>query len=238
MESNIPEQLKRYKKDPLDILDGRVLPPAYPRDVKLKKLSHIAGTINKGRPAKYPCAEALQYAVELYMERFDQTIPRDEEWRKRYPSIYPTIPGLVYALGFASKDEFKRQAQRDEGFKFVVEQAFTRIEEFKNDLLLKGGNSTTGAMHDLVNHHGWTTKVEQNTTLNAGSDLAALVQALQGKVLRPVLPIQDNEEIEDAEYAETEANAEEVDEVSTQAFPNSEEYAEDGEIEDSMEDLL
>ena len=238
MQNDIPDYLKQYKKDPLDILDGRVLPPAYPKGEKIKKLSHIAGTINKGRPAKYPCAEALQYAVDLYMERFDRTIPRDEEWRKRYPSTYPTIPALVYALGFASKDELKRQANRDEGFEFVVKQAFTRIEEFKNDLLLQGGGTTTGAMHDLVNHHGWTTKVEQNTTVNAGSDLAALVQALQGKVLRPVLPIYDDEEIEEADYEEAEAYAEAVDEDTTQSFPTSEEYAEDGEIEDDLEDLL
>jgi hypothetical protein len=238
MQDETPEYLKKYKKDPLDILGERVLPPTYPKGVKIKKLSNIAGTINKGRPAKYPCAEALQYAVDLYFERFDRTIPRDEEWHKRYPSTYPTVPGLVYALGLASKDELKRQAQRDEGFKFVVEEAFTRIETVKNDLLLQGGSTTTGAMHDLVNHHGWTTKVEQNTTVNAGSDLAALVQALQGKVLRPVLPINDDEEIEDAEYAETETYAEEVDEETIQSFPTSEEYAEDGEITDDIEDLL
>lgn len=233
-----PDYLKQYKKDPLDILGERVLPPSYPEGHKTKRLSTLG---NKGRPSKYPCAEAMQYAIDLYFERFDRTIVRDEEWHKRYPSTYPTVPGMVYALGFASKDELKRQIARGDDFEFVVNQALTRIETTKNDLLLQGGSTTTGAMHDLVNHHGWTTKVEQNTTVNAGSDLAALVQALQGKVLRPVLPIHEDEEIEDAEFeyeTETEADAEAVDEEITQSFPSSEEYAEDAEIADDIEDLL
>jgi len=234
MNDETPDYLKQYKKHPQEILGDRVLPPAYPEGYKTKKMSTLS---NKGRPTKYPCAEAMQYAIDLYLERFDQTIERDAEWHKAFPSTYPTVPGLAYALGFSRKDEFQRQSARGEDFAAVIGQAMLKIEEVKNDLLLKGGNTTTGAMHDLTNHHGWTTKVEQNTTIGAGGDLAALVQALQGKVLRPVLPIREDEEIEEAEY-ETETYAEEVDEETTQTFPNTEEYAEDGELEDDIEDLL
>lgn len=233
MQDETPEYLRQYKKHPQEILGERVLPPTYPEGYKFKKMS----TMLKGRPSQYPCAEAMQYAVDLYFEQFDPSIERDAEWYKAHPSQYPTVPGLVYALGFSRKDELKRQAARGEDFAYVIDRALTNIETVKNDLLLRGGNTTTGAMHDLVNHHGWTTKVEQNTTVSAGGELAALVQALQGKVLRPVLPIRDDEEIEEADY-ETETYAEEVDEETTQSFPHTEEYAEDGEIEDDIEDLL
>jgi len=234
MQNETPDFLLQYKKTPGEILGERVLPPTYPEGFKTKKGSTLAG---KGRPAKYPCAEALQYAIDLYFERFDRTIERDADWHKTYPSTYPTVPGLAFALGFSRKDEFQRQSARGEDFAAVIGQAMLKLEEVKNDLLLNGGSTTTAAMHDLVNHHGWTTKVEQNTTVSAGGDLAALVQALQGKVLRPVLPIRENEEIEEAEY-EVEDYAEEVDEESTQTFPHPEEYAEDAQLEDNIEDLL
>jgi len=235
MNDETPDYLKQYKKHPQEILGDRVLPPAYPEGFKTKNKG--TGLSNRGRPTKFPCPEAMQYSVDLYFEQFDQTIERDAEWHKAHPSTYPTVPGLAYALGFAGRDELRRQSLRGEDFAHVVERALTRIEVVKNDLLLRGGATTTGAMHDLVNNHGWTTKVEQNTTVSAGGELAALVQALQGKVLRPVLPIREDEEIEEAEY-ETETYAEEVDEEATQSFPNPEEYAEDGEIEDDIEDLL
>ena len=234
MRDETPDYLKQYKKHPQEILGDRVLPPAYPEGDKTKKMSTLS---NKGRPTKYPCAEAMQYAVDLYFQQFDPTIERDAEWSKAHPSTYPTVPGLAYALGFSRKDELKRQELRGDDYADVIGRAMLRIEEVKNDLLLRGGSTTTGAMHDLSNHHGWSTKVEQNTTIGAGGELAALVQALQGKVLRPVLPIHEDEEIEEAEY-ETETYAEEVDEETTQTFPNTEEYAEDGELEDDIEDLL
>jgi hypothetical protein len=68
-------------------------------------------------------------------------------------------------------------------------------------LLLRGGTTTQAAIFDLKNNHKWADKTETTTTHVPGGSLAELVQALQGKVLRPSL-MRPEEEIVDGEFTE------------------------------------
>lgn len=218
MNDETPSYLLRYKKTPEEILNGRVLPPSYAEKNKLYRPK-------AGRPPLYPSSEMLQYAVDRYFTPFENPDPEA-------PIRYPTIPGLALALGFSTKQMLKRYGEKGPDYEFVVDQAFTRVEEFKNDLLLKGGSTTQAAIADLQVHHGWANKTEQTTTVIPGGSLAELVKSLQGRVLRPTMPIRHDEEIEDAvEIPEVEW--EEEDGVTTH---NS--HVEDAELIDDMDDLI
>jgi hypothetical protein len=92
--------------------------------------------------------------------------------------------------------------KRGEDYEFVIDQAFTRIEEPANVQLLRGGNATQGTIFLLKNHHHYADKVEQTHVHEAGDSLTQLVQSLQGRVLRPQLQHHEPEVIEDAEYTE------------------------------------
>ena len=222
-DDDFPISLRQYRRSPEEILNGRVLPPLYPKD----KPRGQRGMFKVGRLPKYESPEALQYAIDLYFEGFKAQDPDNP--------VQPTVPGLAFALGFSNKANLKRYGDRSDAFRYVIDRAYTRIETMRNEQLLKGGSTTAGTQFDLVNHHGWTNKVEQ--TVNADQDtLKALVQSMQGRVLRPVLPIKEDEVIEDAEIeevseeVETEtAYAEEVTEKFYPMYPRGE-YAEDAEI--------
>lgn len=221
MNPPVPDYLMKYKKSPEEILEGRVLPPVFPKGGKRPNRTR---EVSKYMSRKYLTAESLQYAVDLYFESLF-----DEEGKqiKR-----PTIPGLAVALGFSSTESLFQYAKNEE-FEHVMGRALLLIETDLNELLLQGGATTPGAKFNLSAKFGWTEKVEQTNNISGGS-LAELVQALQGKVLRPRMNIQPDEIIEDAEYEdETEA----VSEREVQ-LPTSAEYAEDAEMQDDIEDLL
>jgi hypothetical protein len=123
----------------------------------------------------YQSAEAMEFAIDAYFNLIA------EEKRP------PTMAGLALALGFKSTKSMKAYEDRGEGFAMVVEVARTRIEEWKNELLLKSGSQASGVIFDLKNNHGWAEKSQSTQTVETGDTLSQLLIALQGKVLRPAL---------------------------------------------------
>lgn len=221
MSAQVPDYLMKYKRPPEEILDGRVLPPAFPKGGKRPNRTR---EVSKYMIRKYLTPESLEYAIDLYFESLF-----NEEGKQIRPA---TVPGLAVALGFSSTESLFQYA-RNEEFEHVMGRALLLIETDLNELLLQGGAATPGAKFNLMAKFGWKEKVEQTSDISGGS-LAELVKALQGKVLRPKLNIQPDEVIEDAEY---ETETEEVCERGTQ-LPTSDEYAEDAEMQDDIEDLL
>jgi hypothetical protein len=142
----------------------------------------------------YQSAEAMEFAIDAYFIRIE------EEKRP------PTLAGLALALGFKSTKSLKAYEDKGDDYAHVVEVARTRVEEWKNELLLKGGTQTSGVIFDLKNNHGWAEKTQSTQTMETGDTLSQLLLALQGKVLRPALEGKSMPEtaqsIEDAEYAE------------------------------------
>jgi hypothetical protein len=168
--------LERFKKDPKSLTGPALLPP--PRK---PNGARDAGLIGKGfgggvgLQPRYATPDALSFAVEAYFMAIEL---EDEP---------PTVAGLALALGFSSTTRLKAYAERNEDYEYYIERAITRMEAWKNKLLLKGGPTTQGAIFDLKNQHKWADKVEQQISVDTTGSLSALVQALQGQVLRPVL---------------------------------------------------
>lgn len=226
----LPDYLAKYQQSPEEILKGRVIPPArpkgaenqvfkrHPNTVDLTKLAYVDPNTNaiitppvmptprSISQAKYTSPEALQHAIDLYFEqaRINRGTPDYEE---------PTVPGLAYALGFATRQTFVeyRKDDADDGYQFVVKRAMTLLESFSNQKILKGGPATSGTIFNLKNQHGWADKVEQTTTHKVGGTLEAMLEAMQGRVLRPLLPelpSQIDANIIDAEVIEPQSEPE------------------------------
>lgn len=191
----LPDYLSKYQQSPEEILGGRVLPPARPPN-GANPLKNHPDVINLAqlampnmpstratRPSKYNSPAELQYAIDLYFDRVDATrgTPEFEE---------PTVPGLAYALGFASRQTLRDYKKDDanEDFQFVITRAITRLEAISNQKILKGGPATPGTIFNLKNNHGYADKTEQTTTHKVGGTLEAMLEAMQGRVLRPMLP--------------------------------------------------
>ena len=160
---------------------------------------------------RYQSAEAMEFAIDAYFAIIE------EEKRP------PTLAGLALALGFKSTKSLKAYEDKGDDYAHVVEVARTRVEEWKNELLLKGGTQTSGVIFDLKNNHGWAEKSQSTQTVETGDTLSQLLLALQGKVLRPALEGRSmpdsSQPIEDADYAEfTEELAQEL----TQNLPDEE----------------
>ena len=225
----LPDYLKQYDKTPKEILGDRVLPPPKPPGVATIYRKQIGAGRGHSLQAKYRTPEALQQAVDLY---FDRCL---EE------GVKPILSELAVALGFPSVDGFKKQSQRNEEFEYVVDQAYTRVEIGLERALYEKGTNTAGLSLGLKNRHGWKEKIEQTTTVEAGDSLTRLVQQLQGTVLRPKIPVQQNETIEEGEFEETDDEEENpFEEVNLgsgtqyKAFPNDAEIAD---IDDDFSDI-
>lgn len=148
---------------------------------------------SSGFMGKYASAKALEYAVNLY---FDKKLADEKPL---------TIAGLALSLGFTTKEALRRYEEKGEDFADVIDTARTRIEEWKNELLIEGGRNVNGIVFDLKNHHGYSDRIEQKTVVEAGDSLTQLLSALQGSVLRPVIAstavqLEDNTDTEEAEY--------------------------------------
>jgi hypothetical protein len=148
---------------------------------------------SSGFMGKYASAKALEYAVNLY---FDKKLADEKPL---------TIAGLALSLGFTTKEALRRYEEKGEDFADVIDTARTRIEEWKNELLIEGGRNVNGIVFDLKNHHGYSDRIEQKTVVEAGDSLTQLLSALQGSVLRPVIAstavqLEGNTDTEEAEY--------------------------------------
>ena len=140
---------------------------------------------------RYRSAEALEFAVNEYFSR-------KESEEKPF-----TMAGLALSLGFKSAKALSAYELRGEEYADIVEVARTRVEEWKNELLLEGGRATNGVIFDLKNNHGWTDRIENKTTMEVGGTLTDLLASLQGTVLRPKLAHEVEDGIEEGVFTET-----------------------------------
>jgi len=127
---------------------------------------------------KFRSPEALQYAVDLYFDTIEQD------------SRPPTMAGMALSLGFRSRQSLKNYEVKNDDYACVLETARTRVEMFKNEMLLdktaKNGNSV---FLDLCNNHAWSAKAETKVEHSATGSLEELLRQLQGSgaVLRPII---------------------------------------------------
>jgi len=195
------DYLAKFKKNPTAVLNGALLPPPVPGETNAQRNRVPRGVGGgKGQRARYLSPEAMEFVIDEYFMRCEAM------------ETPPTLADLTLALGFSTKLTLKGYKDRSDDFRHVIETAETRMEGWKNRLLLKGGPTTQAAIFDLKNNHHWADKTESTVTHTPGGSLAELVQSLQGKVLRPVLT-QPEEEVIEAEFSETKAPEPETEEV-------------------------
>lgn len=101
-----------------------------------------------GRPREYETVEGMDDAIQAY---FNSLIAEDGTRRP------PTMAGLAYALGFASRQSLYDYSKED-GFSYVLKRARLIIEDYHESRM--SGNSPTGSIFWLKNHAGYTDKTE------------------------------------------------------------------------------
>jgi hypothetical protein len=149
-----------------------------------------------GSLPRYTTPELLEDAIEGYFEYIEQN------------NRPPTMAGLALAIGFKSVNTLLNYQTRGEEYSDVIEVAKTRIEDWKNTLLITSEKQVHGIIFDLKNRHGWADRVETKTTHEAGGSLADLLLALQGNVLRPAPILEDHsDQIVDAQFTEVRGTA-------------------------------
>lgn len=150
---------------------------------------------------KFQTAEEMEEAIQVY---FDYVEEHD---------LPPTMAGLALALGFKSTKTLRNYEDKSEDFADIITIAKTRIEDWKNTALLKAEKQCQGIMFDLINHHEYISRFEQQrTTHDVSNSLADLLTQLQGNVLRPAPILEDKtDQIIDAEFSVPETTASESD---------------------------
>lgn len=174
----------------------RLFPPPSPDGpIRLPPPGIGMGGLGSKRKSTYPLyrsADALEYAVSAYFTL------KEEQGKP------PTMAGMALALGFRSSRSFREYEEQGEEYADIIESARTKMEEWKNEALLEGKCPTSGVIFDLKNNHQWKERVENNTTVDSSDTLLGLLNTLQGTVLRPELPSQEDytapEPIEEAEF--------------------------------------
>lgn len=223
----LPDYLQQYARTPEEVLGKRVLPPK--RHPTMKNTNKLIGRGYR-KNDEYDSPEQMQYAVDMYFDRCEEK------------GEFATIPGLAMALGFSNRHKLVGYMEKGEAYERIIGRAMLYIEDKGNKALMVGGAATHGTVFLLKNHHQYADKVEQKVTHDIGGSLAELVRALDGKVLRPSLPIRENETIEDGEF-EVQEEEDAFEEITVErysqhkTFPSPKEYAEYGEIEDDASDL-
>ncbi len=118
-----------------------------------------------GQPPIYKDAKELQSNIDKYFnEGVDKKkVLAGKKGEQQLVEIpIPTITGLCYYLGFASRQSFYDYEDRD-GFSYTIKRARLFIEK-EYEMQLQVGN-TTGAIFALKNM-GWMDKTQ--TDLNHG----------------------------------------------------------------------
>lgn len=101
--------------------------------------------MERGRPLKYKDSEELEIAIQEY---FDND-PKN-----------PTVTGLAYHLGFASRQSLYDYEDRP-NFSYTIKRAVLFIESKHESMLYT--NSPTGSIFWLKNR-GWKDKTETENT--------------------------------------------------------------------------
>lgn len=147
-----------------------------------------------GLKPRFESEEELHNAIETYFEV------------QKEAGNHPTMAGLSLSLGFKSRKSLMDYIDREGEYAEIIEMAKTRMEDHKNQMLLKAEKSAHGIIFDLKNAHGWADRNENVTKVEAGDTLADLLQSLQGSVLRPVIE-HDHDMVEEAEFTEIKPKA-------------------------------
>lgn len=91
-----------------------------------------------GRPRLFETPEDLQVAIDAYFDALD--------------GEHPTVTGLNYALGFATRNGLWEYKSYD-GFSDTVKRALMRVEAALEQNLY--GGQVTGTIFNLKNNFGW-----------------------------------------------------------------------------------
>lgn len=99
-----------------------------------------------GRIPYYTDPDVMQSRVDEYFET----------------ELWPTMAGLARYLGFCDRHSlFDYEYKTADGaFSHVIKDARSRLEEFKERLLMQGEGSAAGIIFSLKNHHGYVDKTE------------------------------------------------------------------------------
>lgn len=102
-----------------------------------------------GRPPVYDNPSDLQQEIDEYFTAVQEK-----------GDIHPTITGLCYAVGFASRQSFYDYEKR-EGFSYTIKRARLRIEQYYEQCLT--GQYSSGPIFALKNM-GWSDRQEIDHT--------------------------------------------------------------------------
>lgn len=117
--------------------------------------------MERGRPRHFNTPEEMEAEVFKYFEKFE-----DAENISNLEKT-PTIAGLAYYLGFASRQSIHDYAENGE-FSYVIKRAVLALEAFHESSL--DGSNVAGHVFWLKNH-GWKDSKE----LEGGFDVTQLV---------------------------------------------------------------
>lgn len=137
------------------------------------------------RPLKYQTVEELQTAIDAYFERCEGRALLDENGDpvlyKRAPVIVdrhpPTVTGLAYALGFASRQALLNYKGR-KVFNDAITRAKMRCEAYAEERLYDR-DGARGAQFSLERNFLWTSQAETSAAADDGL-LKALRNAAAG----------------------------------------------------------
>ena len=119
-----------------------------------------------GRPTLYNTVEELQVQIDIYfnercgtfpLKDKDGTIILNKQGEPIYDIIPPTVCGLAFHLGYASRQSIYDLEKRDDEFSYTIKRALLRCEMFAEEQLY--GNRPVGAIIALKNR-GWSDKQE------------------------------------------------------------------------------
>lgn len=110
-----------------------------------------------GRPLKYETPEDLQKAIDSF---FAECTEKEE---------HPTITGMAYHLGFASRQALINYEER-EAFHDTIKKAKLRVENYLEQRLF--GSAPAGTIFNLKNNFGWKDKSEHEHSGPDGSPIA------------------------------------------------------------------
>ena len=138
-----------------------------------------------GRPPLYKTPEELE---ALIIEYFNSRKPRlkiiegeqikDSKGNCIYEFNPPTISGLAYHLGFASRQSIYDNEKRNDQFSYIIKRARLMCEDYAETMLLSGVSPASYIF--WLKNHEWTDR--QELTGKDGSDLfSAFKKNLMGE---------------------------------------------------------
>jgi DnaJ-class molecular chaperone len=131
-----------------------------------KNNQYAKGNKGGGREPFYKSSEEMQDRIDAYFES----------------DKIPSVPGLAYSLGFASKQSLL-EYEAKEDFYFPIKRAKLRIETFNAQQLHRKEGSVTGVIFTLKNM-GWSDKQDLDVDLNFGQLSEAQIDMIIDKLFK------------------------------------------------------